>query len=408
MSIIDQNAILSHPLRIVPHGGTNNLIMKYIKNLTLIGCLFLISSLGQYSHAAVSVCNAWDEVKNCEVSSFATNGHSFWLPGLNGVSSDFHFAAGTGTFKEYSGGRAKMSGTLVNENDPTQKWTVMLWLAHKSDWDSWSANGGNYKDEQGVVTDEYKDWDYYIIDTTVNSKLTGAGSLNGSSLLLSHMPASYTYGFQLGKNANSKNTEYGMACWFFYNGKVNGQIVNGHGDVNVNSACSPGVTTHVDDTITCSQPSVIITANSNYQNVSYNWSGPGGFSSNSATPSVTYGGVYYVSVTSLSGCTSRGKVKVQKNVLKPSISGIVSEPTCNGDTDGSIDITATGTTGPYTYAWSNGAITEDLSNVGQGTYKVTVTGTNGCSRSRSFRVKDLKFFALGKAVRTTCYGGNDG
>jgi len=51
MSIIDQNAILSHPLRIVPHGGTNNLIMKYIKNLTLIGCLFLISSLGQYSHA---------------------------------------------------------------------------------------------------------------------------------------------------------------------------------------------------------------------------------------------------------------------------------------------------------------------------------------------------------------------
>ncbi|HAW19155.1 MAG TPA: hypothetical protein DCX14_03150 [Flavobacteriales bacterium] len=154
MSIIDQNAILSHPLRIVPHGGTNNLIMKYIKNLTLIGCLFLISSLGQYSHAAVSVCNAWDEVKNCEVSSFATNGHSFWLPGLNGVSSDFHFAAGTGTFKEYSGGRAKMSGTLVNENDPTQKWTVMLWLAHKSDWDSWS-NGGTGMIHTGLGSGMY-------------------------------------------------------------------------------------------------------------------------------------------------------------------------------------------------------------------------------------------------------------
>jgi hypothetical protein len=127
--------------------------MNNITNLTLIGCLVLLSGIGQFSHASESDCYGENDAKNCQISSFATNGHSFWLPGLNGVSSDFHFAPGTGIFKELAGGKAKVKGTLVNENDPTQMWTVMLCLAEKSDWNAWSANGGNYKDEQGVVTD---------------------------------------------------------------------------------------------------------------------------------------------------------------------------------------------------------------------------------------------------------------
>ena len=37
---------------------------------------------------------------------------------------------------------------------------------------------------------------------------------------------------------------------------------------------------------------------------------------------------------------------------------------CNGATDGFIDITVQGGTGSYVYDWSNGETTEDLSSVG--------------------------------------------
>ena len=50
---------------------------------------------------------------------------------------------------------------------------------------------------------------------------------------------------------------------------------------------------------------------------------------------------------------------------------------CNGATDGSIDVTVTGGAGNYNYSWSSGQTTEDLSNIGAGTYTLTVTDENG-------------------------------
>jgi len=49
-----------------------------------------------------------------------------------------------------------------------------------------------------------------------------------------------------------------------------------------------------------------------------------------------------------------------------------------GNATGSIDLTATATAQPLTYAWSNGNTTEDISGLLAGTYYVTVTDTAGC------------------------------
>ena len=50
---------------------------------------------------------------------------------------------------------------------------------------------------------------------------------------------------------------------------------------------------------------------------------------------------------------------------------------CYGTNTGAIDITPSGGVAPYTYAWSNGATTQDLINIPAGTYTVTVTGRIG-------------------------------
>lgn len=87
-----------------------------------------------------------------------------------------------------------------------------------------------------------------------------------------------------------------------------------------------------------------------------------------------------------------------------------SNVTCfSGVSNGSVDVTVSGGTSPYTYSWNNGAITEDLANLGTGIYSITVTDANNCTANNSATItapSDLVQSA--SIVNVLCAGGNNG
>jgi gliding motility-associated-like protein len=67
----------------------------------------------------------------------------------------------------------------------------------------------------------------------------------------------------------------------------------------------------------------------------------------------------------------------------------VIDPDCNpvsGSGDGSINITVSGGVAPYTYQWSSGQSTQDISSIDAGSYSVVVTDANNCTITRNFVV----------------------
>jgi gliding motility-associated-like protein len=98
-------------------------------------------------------------------------------------------------------------------------------------------------------------------------------------------------------------------------------------------------------------------------------------------------GTYTVTVTDSEGCTGTAYATVMNWTSGFSISGDVTNPTA-GQNNGAIDLSVT-PAGSYTYTWSNGATTQDLSNLGIGTYYVTTTNSFGCTETASFTLTSV-------------------
>ena len=59
---------------------------------------------------------------------------------------------------------------------------------------------------------------------------------------------------------------------------------------------------------------------------------------------------------------------------------------CLNPNSGAINLVVSGGTPPFTYVWSNGATTEDLTAITNGNYSVVVTDSRGCIKTASYTV----------------------
>lgn len=139
--------------------------------------------------------------------------------------------------------------------------------------------------------------------------------------------------------------------------------------------------------------------------ISYAWS-------NSATTPNLFNigpGTYNVSVTDAANCIAVATFTItQPNAININLVAL-NNANCSLSQLGDIDVNVTGGTGTLTFAWSNGATTEDISNLTGGTYLLLVTDANGCNALASYNVTDPTA-PLGTAVATdvSCFGANDG
>ena len=117
---------------------------------------------------------------------------------------------------------------------------------------------------------------------------------------------------------------------------------------------------------------------------------------------------YTVTVSDANNCpTTSSYVVTEPSVINGS--GIITNVTCNGYLDGSINLTVTGGTGPYTFSWSNGALTEDISGLAAGVYTVTIVDNNSCAGQSIFTLIDPPILTLSLiGVDPTCVGAVNG
>ncbi len=120
-------------------------------------------------------------------------------------------------------------------------------------------------------------------------------------------------------------------------------------------------------------------------------------------------GTYTLTVTDGNLCTETVTVSIEEPFLLTH-SAIVSDADCNSASTGSIDVSTIGGTLPYSFVWTSGQTTEDITNVGAGTYGFEVTDQNGCTSSGSYTIGEpSQPIALSETnVDVSCFEGSDG
>lgn len=144
----------------------------------------------------------------------------------------------------------------------------------------------------------------------------------------------------------------------------------------------PTVTATVVTNATCTAGgSATATATGGAGGYVFHWSN----NQNTATATNLTAGTYTVTVTDAAGCSATAQVTITQAGAPTIIVSPGSLANCTSG-GGSATAGATGGTGPYTFKWSNGAMTATITNVSAGTYTVTVTDALGCTASGSVSV----------------------
>lgn len=165
--------------------------------------------------------------------------------------------------------------------------------------------------------------------------------------------------------------------------------------------------------ISCSA-SGSITVNPMGGTMPYTYSITGGLTPTNNVFTIANGGSYTVSVTDANGC---GPATATDSIIAPTpvvftVDSITSNLLCNGNTDGTISMAASGGTGPYTYTINGLSYLVDsfFNGLSAGLYAINVKDAFGCSATQIMRTisEPTPLTATTSSSSISCFGASDG
>ena len=162
------------------------------------------------------------------------------------------------------------------------------------------------------------------------------------------------------------------------------------------------------ESVTCkglSSGTILSTVSGGTKPYQYSWS-------NGSTLPNVYGlpaGTYTLTVVDSNNCVvSASATLAEPAELAPNAE--IKHVSCFGGNDGSIDFNVQGGMGTYTYSWSNGATTQDISNLQAGVYRLTVKDENNCSIEIDFTITQPNnpISLTLTPTSPTCHNGENG
>ncbi|TWI44569.1 SprB-like repeat protein, partial [Flavobacterium glaciei] len=143
---------------------------------------------------------------------------------------------------------------------------------------------------------------------------------------------------------------------------------------------------------------------------SYSWVATNGGSitgaTNTANMTPATSGTYTVTATNANGCSATDSVAVIIATATTSQTDV----SCNGGSNGAINLTPTGGTAPYTFNWGGGITTEDRTGLAAGTYTCTITDASSCITTTSVTITEPTALVANLTTQTnvSCNGGPTG
>jgi len=146
--------------------------------------------------------------------------------------------------------------------------------------------------------------------------------------------------------------------------------------------------------------------------VTYSWSGPGGFTSSNQNINLIASGLYYIDITDDAGCFISDTLEIQdppSYTVVPTVDSV----SCIGSNDGSISIVVTPNTANLTYNWlgPNGfsSTNQNINFLYEGTYDLIITDASGCIYDYQIILPPANPFNVSFNIDSiSCFDENDG